>query len=131
MAKKSALARAAKQPAPQAAAPSPWPAVAAVAAALIAVWWAYAPAFSGPFLFDDQTLPFALTAIAAAPLIVWMHSDRPVLMFTYWMNARISGADPYSYHVFNVVIHCIAGGLVFLIVRRFLEWSGVEARNRN
>src|SRR5580658_3680855 len=130
MAKKPEPARVTKRPVPQTAAPSRWPIVAAVAAALIAVWWAYAPAFSGPFLFDDQTLPFALPAFAD-PLIIWIKSDRPVLMFTYWMNARISGSDPYSYHVFNVVIHCITGAIVFLIVRRLLEWSGVETQKRD
>jgi protein O-mannosyl-transferase len=129
MAKKPEPARVTKRPAPQTAAPSRWPIAAAVAAALIAVWWAYAPAFSGPFLFDDQTLPFALPAFAD-PLIIWIKSDRPVLMFTYWMNARISGSDPYSYHVFNVVIHCITSAIVFLIVRRLLEWSAVETQKR-
>ena len=75
-------------------------------------------------------MPFALPAFAD-PLIIWIKSDRPVLMFTYWLNARISGSDPYSYHVFNVIIHCITSGIVFLIVRRFLEWSGVDRPKRN
>lgn len=131
MAKKSDPARVKQRPASQTAAPSRWPAIAAAAAALIVVFWAYGPAFSGPFLFDDTTLPFALTAIGDAPLLAWIKSDRPVLMFTYWINARISGSDSFSYHVFNVAIHCITGAIVFLIVRRFLEWSGVETGKRN
>src|ERR1700723_1379134 len=127
MAKKRAPAQ---PPAPKAAIPPlRWPVFAALAAALVVVLWAYGPAFQGPFLFDDQTLPFALPGFAD-PLINWIRSDRPVLMFTYWLNARISGADPYSYHVFNVGIHCTTSALVFAIVRRFLEWSGVEAQRR-
>src|SRR5580698_10312028 len=110
--------------------PSRWPVFAALAAALVVVLWAYGPAFHGPFLFDDQTLPFALPGFAD-PLINWIRSDRPVLMFTYWLNARISGSDPYSYHVFNFAIHCITSAIVFLIVRRLLEWSGVEDQKRN
>jgi len=94
------------------------------------VLWAYGPAFHGPFLFDDTTLPFALPGFGD-PLIDWIRGDRPVLMFTYWLNARISGGDPYSYHVFNVAIHCVTSALVFAIVRRFLEWSGVEAQRRD
>ena len=39
-------------------------------------------------------------------------------MFTYWVNAQISGDNPYSYHVVNVLLHCATSGLVFLIVRR-------------
>jgi protein O-mannosyl-transferase len=129
MAKKPVSARV-PQPALKPGAPSQWPAIAAVAAAIVAVFWAYGPAFSGPFLFDDQILPFALPSFAA-PLTVWLRGDRPVLMFTYWLNARISGSDPFSYHVLNLIIHCITSGIVFLIVRRFLEWSAVETQKRN
>jgi tetratricopeptide (TPR) repeat protein len=130
-AKKHAPARSTQPSVAKAAVPpSRWPVFAAVAAALVVVLWAYGPAFQGPFLFDDQTLPFALPGFAD-PLINWIRSDRPVLMFTYWLNARISGSDPYSYHVFNVAIHCITSGLVFAIVRRFLEWSGVEGQRRD
>jgi tetratricopeptide (TPR) repeat protein len=132
MAKKPEPARVIQRPAPKKAAPSKWPVIAAVAAAIIAVWWAYAPAFSGPFLFDDNTLPFAKSAAAMAdPMIVWITSNRPVLMFTYWVNARLSGSDTYSYHILNVIFHLITGGIVFFIVRRFLEWSRVEVQQRN
>ena len=90
--------------------------------AVLAVFWAYAPAVHGPFLFDDTILPFALPGFTQ-PLIVWMRGVRPILMFSYWINARISGGDSFSYHVFNVLIHCVTTGLVFFIVRRLLEWS--------
>jgi protein O-mannosyl-transferase len=132
MAKRSEPARVTQRPAPKPAAPSRWPAIGALAAAIVAVWWAYAPAFSGPFVFDDQTLPFAKSAAAsAAPLTIWIRVDRPVLMLTYWINAQLSGSDTYSYHVFNVVFHCVTGVIVFFIVRRLLEWSGVEAQRRD
>lgn len=126
MAKKTEPARVTQRPAPKVAAPSRWPLLAAVAAAFVAVWWAYAPALSGPFLFDDQILPFAMPSFTGQPLMAWLKNDRPVLMFTYWLNQQASGSDPFSYHVFNVVIHCITAGIVFLIVRRFLEWSALE-----
>lgn len=132
MAKKPEPTRVTQRPAATKPATSRWPAIAAVIAAIAAVWWAYAPAFSGPFLFDDNTLPFAKSASSMAdPLIVWIKSDRPVLMFTYWLNAQMSGGDTYSYHVFNVIFHCVTGGIVFFIVRRFLEWSKVEAQRRD
>ncbi|MGA3240779.1 MAG: tetratricopeptide repeat protein [Bryobacteraceae bacterium] len=131
MAKKHASARAAQPPSSKPVAPpSRWPVFAALAAALVVVLWAYGPALHGPFLFDDQTLPFALPGFAD-PLIDWLRGDRPVLMFTYWLNAQMSGSDPYSYHVFNVAIHCVTSALVFLIVRRFLEWSGALAPQRD
>ena len=52
-------------------------------------------------------------------------------MATYWMNARLSGDDPWSYHVFNIFIHLIATGLIFLVVRRLLEWARVPRGRLN
>lgn len=90
--------------------------------------WVYQPALHGAFLFDDAVLPFALPS-ASAPFMDWirMSASRPVLYATYWLNSRMSADDPYSYHVLNVVFHLVATGLVFLIVRRFVEWSWSES----
>src|SRR5579885_201510 len=117
-----------KKPAPAAPAARRWW-LWAVAAGMVAAFWAYSPALHGPFLFDDTTLPFALPQFGA-PLRDWLRGNRPVLMLTYWINARLSGDNPYSYHVLNILIHCVTSGLVYLIVRRILEWNGIEARRR-
>jgi tetratricopeptide (TPR) repeat protein len=99
-------------------------------AALILAFWAYGPALRGPFLFDDTVLPFS-PPDAAAPFLAWVRGVRPVLMATYWLNARISGDDPFSYHVISVFIHLAAASLLFLIVRRLLEWAQAPAGRRN
>ena len=109
---------------------SAWPWALAVAGAVVLVFWAYSPAMHGEFLFDDNALPFSLPN-AAAPLSAWIGRIRPVLMFTYWINSRISGDDPYSYHIFNVILHCFTSLLIFWMVRRLLEWSGTQAALRN
>ena len=96
----------------------------AVVAAIV-LFWAYAPAAHGPFLFDDNALPFALPSLTA-PLRSWLGYPRPFLMASYWANAQISGDDTFSYHLVNVILHLAAGGLIFAIVRRLLQWS--EAR---
>jgi tetratricopeptide (TPR) repeat protein len=101
-----------------------------VGAAFVAVWCAYSPALHGPFLFDDTALPFALPSFSA-PLSEWLKNTRPLLMFTYWLNSRISGSDTFSYHVFNVVFHCCTSALVFFIVRRLAEWAGVMHSRRD
>lgn len=117
--------RGAKAPG-QDARPSLWPYALAALAAAILVFWAYSPALNGPFLFDDTNLPFALPAFKA-PLPVWLRADaRPVLFFTYWVNARMGQNDPYSFHVFNLLFHLVGSGLVFAIVRRLLEWRRGE-----
>jgi protein O-mannosyl-transferase len=107
-----------------------WLYIAGALAAIALAFWAYAPSLHGAFLFDDTVLPFALPG-ASAPLWVWLRGVRPILMFTYWINSRISADDTYWYHVFNVLIHCFATGMIFLLARKFLEWSGVEEGKRD
>jgi tetratricopeptide (TPR) repeat protein len=102
--------------------PGRWPYWVAAAAAVLAAFFAYAPALHGGFLFDDAALPFALPEFHA-PLIGWIRGVRPLLFFTYWLNAQLSGDNPYSYHVVNVLFHCVASGFVFAIVRRLAQWA--------
>jgi tetratricopeptide (TPR) repeat protein len=98
-------------------------------AALAMVFWAYGPAMRTGFLFDDTTQQFALPS-ASGPLSSWIGPVRPVLMFSYWVNSRISMEDTSWYHCFNILIHALAGILVFLVIRRLLEWAGAEASSR-
>lgn len=108
---------------------SRWPYFAAAAAALVVVFWAYGPALHGEFLFDDNFLPFAFPS-SGVTFRTFITGVRPVLEFTYWINTQLSGEDPFSFHVLNVLIHCVVTGFIFLIVRRLLEWSNVEAGRR-
>jgi tetratricopeptide (TPR) repeat protein len=98
-------------------------------AVMLAVVWAYAPAAYGPFLFDDNGLVYSVPTFSRQ-FVVWIHELRPVLMASYWINAQLSGTDPHSYHVLNVIVHLAAGVLIFLIVRRLLEWSGSATNTR-
>jgi Tfp pilus assembly protein PilF len=97
--------------------------------ALIAVFAVYGPSLHGAFQFDDTTLPF--TNNLTEPFRFWVSGLRPVLMISYWMNVRISGDNPFSYHVVGVLIHWVASGLIFLIVRRLLEWAGAPQSRLN
>jgi tetratricopeptide (TPR) repeat protein len=108
------------------AASRPWVYVLSAVAAVFLVFWAYRPAIDGPFLFDD--ISFSSRGLSPA---AWLHGMRPVLGFTYWINSRISQDTTYSYHIFNLIVHCFAAAAIFLIVRRLLELSGVEASRRN
>ncbi len=96
--------------------------------AAVALWLAYGPALDGPFLFDDRYLPFADPAQQRLPLAGWLAGVRPVLMLTFWLNYRLFGLEPLSYHAANLAFHLGAGLMAFLIVRRLLEREGVEAR---
>jgi Flp pilus assembly protein TadD len=111
--------------------PPQWQMWAAGAAALVAMLWAYAPAMSGPFLFDDAFLPFTVSSLGQQSLSNWLHSVRPLLMLTYWMSSQLSPNDTWWFHFMNVMIHAIASGLAFFIVRRLLLWAAVEESKRN
>ena len=107
----------------------PWMWYGSGLAALAVLFWVYGPAIDTGFLFDDTTQQFALPS-ASQPLSSWIGPVRPVLMFTYWVNTRISMEDTSSYHVFNVLIHALVGIFVFLVIRRLLEWAGAEKSSR-
>ena len=81
----------------------------------------YQPAIRGPFLFDDNYLPFAQPDYKDFPLRDWLIGARPTLMFSYWLNYQASGSDPFTYHVANVFLHLLNGLLIFFAVRRILS----------
>jgi hypothetical protein len=85
----------------------------------VGILYLYSPALGGKFVFDDLSLPF-LKIGRDGPLARYLSGVRPVLMFSYWLNYRLWGPDPFSYHFFNVVIHFLNAGLVFLVLRRLL-----------
>src|SRR5262245_41943971 len=94
---------------------------------------AYANSFSIGFLFDDiygiaqnpalRSLrniprffadPFTLTSVRENVDV------RPVLQVTYALNYAISGLAPWSYHLFNLLLHFASAMLVFFLVRDHL-----------
>lgn len=109
----------------------PWHYWAALGAAFLAVSIVYWPAVDGPFVFDDLYLPFAAPELASASLAHWVRGIRPLLMFTFWFNHRISGVEPFSYHFLNLLLHLVTGALSFLIVRKFLDRAGESGWKRD
>jgi protein O-mannosyl-transferase len=99
--------------------------VLAIAGAISLAMLLYSPAFHGPFVFDDAGLPFHRT-IREQPLSGWLAGERPILMVSYWLNLRLWGDDPVSYHFINALIHGFNVALVFLVLRRLLLWAGWE-----
>jgi protein O-mannosyl-transferase len=97
---------------------------------LFVVLEVYQPALNGPFLFDDQYLPFQSPAMLQAPLHAWLVVNRPFLMATFWLNVRAFGLQPYSFHLFNVLFHLANALLVYAIVRKILQWAGARDWHR-
>lgn len=94
--------------------------------AIIVLFWAYSPVMHTGFLFDDNTFQQFTLPPASAPLSSWIGPSRQLLTLSYWVNTQISQQDTFSFHVFNLLLHYATSGLIFLIVRRFLEWSAAE-----
>lgn len=110
--------------------PRPIGGYAAAAAAIILFFCAYSPVLHTPFVFDDTKQIFAL-AQGSQSLWVWVHTPiRPLLQATYWFNNQLSHDDTYTYHVVNLLIHAVTSALVWLILLRLAEWSGMEVRRR-
>lgn len=107
-----------------------WVGAAAIAIAFWLLIEIYGPALNGPFLFDDLYLPFANPGLQEAPLRYWLGHIRPVLMFTYWLNYRLAGMEPYLYHLFSILAHFLSGVFVWLLTRGLLERAGLEPVRR-
>lgn len=106
-----------------------WHVLCVVLAAFVIGAALYSSALNGRFVFDDEGLPFR-RGIQDDSLSVWVGGVRPLLMFSYWLNYSISGQDPYSYHVLNLLIHAINTGLVFMVLFRLLSLAGWERAKR-
>ncbi len=94
--------------------------------ALFIAFQIYGPAMKGPFVFDDQYLPFLDPSMGGASLLKWIAGVRPALMLSYWANFAAGGADPYGYKIVNVFFHFGSAALLWLILSKLLEWAGVE-----
>jgi protein O-mannosyl-transferase len=127
--------RSAKASAPASAGPAPrpwmwWPWAAALAG-LAVVFGVYGPALNGAFVLDDRSLMFMSPSVAGRTLSEWVGNNRPMLMFSYWVDYQQNGAEPHAYHVTNVYMHLLTSVLIALICARFLTWANVDGRRRD
>ncbi len=107
--------------------PSIWISGAILVALFAVCYW---PAVHGPFLFDDLHVNYALPNAASLTLQDWLRQTRPLLMFTFWLNYHLSGAETFGYHVVNLLLHFCNAVFALLAVRKVLRWCGVdESRN--
>src|SRR5260370_33992088 len=68
-----------------------WPAVIGAAATFLAVFILYSPAMSGPFLLDDDYLPYRTPFFFSRPWSVWMPCNRPLLSLSFWLTLSRDG----------------------------------------
>lgn len=89
----------------------------------------YAPALSGPFLFDDaihitQNRWVKIDALDWASLSRAWHSSfsafpasRPLAQLTFGINHALAGLDPWAFKATNLAIHLVTGLLIFVFTR--------------
>jgi hypothetical protein len=97
--------------------------------ALFIVFEVYASVMHSPFLLDDLYLPYA-DEHPPHTLFGWIRLQRPLLMFSYWVDYQMGGSDPHGYHITNILLHVCVSIVAMLIAARLLEWSGVTGRMR-
>jgi tetratricopeptide (TPR) repeat protein len=97
---------------------------------------AYSNSFNGPFIFDDDYSivdnPHILhlwplgKAMSATPQATV--AGRPIASLSLAMNYAISGYSVWSYHLFNLLIHILAGLSLYGIIRRTLLCERLRER---
>jgi len=82
----------------------------------------YLPSFPGEFHFDDFGLMLENPQVTGPHFSYWLflkeYGGRPLTLWTFHWNYRLSGPDPWSFHAFSLVLHVIAAGLLFVWVKR-------------
>ncbi|MDP3069072.1 MAG: tetratricopeptide repeat protein [Opitutaceae bacterium] len=104
----------------------------------VAAAFAYAPSFSGPFIFDDLASipdnPTIRSLWPLGPVLSPPHENsatvggRPFLNFTFALNHALGGTEVWGYHFANLVIHVTAGLALFGVLRRALGLVPALAR---
>src|SRR5579885_1817006 len=94
---------------------------------------AYSNSFSGALVFDDTTAISQNPTIkhlgdALAPPPAGTTGGRPFLNLTFAVNYALSGLHLWSYHAFNLLVHALAGLVLFGILRRTLHRPALRRR---
>lgn len=101
--------------------------VVALALAMLTTFCVYFPGLEGGFIFDDY--PQIVINGNLSPFSSWQDmiriaasgnagpGGRPIALITFAAQIRHSGLDPYFFKLFNVIVHCCNGILLFGFLR--------------
>jgi tetratricopeptide (TPR) repeat protein len=93
----------------------------------LAVAMAWANSLSAPFVLDDEESIVTNTSLRARDIGSWLMppaergetvSGRPLLNLSFALNCAAGGLNVRGYHLVNLGIHCLAGLLLFGLLRR-------------
>lgn len=77
----------------------------------------------GSFHFDDYLLLSDPAITSPGGWVdVWRPvQTRPLTWFTFWLNHRLAGGAPASYHAVNLALHAAAAALLLVALRRLVD----------
>ncbi len=86
---------------------------------------AYLNSFGGVFIYDDLREIVENPAIRGWPRLL---PDRPLVVWSLALNYQLGGLHVAGYHLFNLVVHVLAGLTLFGVVRRVLLLERFQGR---
>ena len=96
-----------------------------IAALLLIVMLAYIPAMRGGFVWDDIQYVVNNPTLRTLDGLreIWFRPYStpqyyPLVFTAFWAGYRLWGLNPFGYHLFNVLLHCLSIILLWLILRR-------------
>lgn len=95
----------------------------------------YLPGLQGAFFFDDETNLLRVADIRITTLSIASLGDavaagrasvfgRPLSMVSFALNYFLTGFDPFYFKLTNLILHCIAGVLVFFAAKTIFIGNG-------
>ncbi len=95
------------------------------AAIILAVIVAYLPALEAGYIWDDPRYVTENPCLLDTEGLKNIWTDLgstvqyyPLVFTTFWIEYHIWQLDPTGYHLVNILLHAIAAGLLFLVLRR-------------
>ena len=67
----------------------------------------YSSALPGTFVFDDFDLQETFSTVRTGDWRSLLQSSRPALMLSYVVNQRMSGFEPFAFHLTNILLHVL------------------------
>ena len=111
-----------------------WIALAIIGVAVLA---AYRGSFAVPFFFDDTKAIVdnptirdlgRIGTVLSPPADGGGMAGRPIVNLSLALNYAVGRLDPRGYHVFNLLLHLAAAGMIYALVRRTLLGPGRPPR---
>ena len=93
---------------------------------------AYSNSFSVPFLYDDRAfIPYSKWNIISFYfyfskndfgnfLKSIFQSNRPILALSFFLNYKLGGLNPFSYHIINLTFHILTAFFIYLTLKNII-----------